>query len=95
MRLEDILPVLYAFADHGLQFLKLRAALPADLQMRSYIRRHASRQFSVRVPYQLFVFRVASKPIAHELTFFKRTIARRKNSPTVVALMPSADPISG
>jgi hypothetical protein len=28
-------------------------------------------------------------------TFFNRSMARRRNSPTVEALMPSADPISG
>ena len=95
MALENVLSVAHALADRLLQLLELLAALPASFQMGANFSGGAGRRLAIGIAEQLFVFEVNYARLAHSSLFFKRAMARLRNSPTADGLMPRADPISG
>ena len=95
MALQNVFAISNAVGDGSFDFLKLCAALPAGLQMSADFAGRPGRQFAVGIAKDLVVFGVTHGRLFHTSPFLNREIARRRNSPTAEALMPSTSAISG
>ena len=98
--MKEILPIAHAITNNLLKLLKAGAALPARLEVRADLASLARRHFAVGVSHQLVIFwMMIHSRLAHRFISsgnrFRRTMARRRNSPTVEALIPKIDPICG
>src|SRR5262245_8937464 len=84
-----------AFSGGILQFLEFEPALPALFEVIADLSGCDRSGCPVHVTEQFLAFRVTHGRYLHCAPFFSLAMARRRNSPTVDALMPRIEPISG